>query len=144
MKKAQNGDKLKVHYTGKLEDGSVFDSSVGREPLEFVLGNGSLIAGFERAVSGLQPGEKTTATLAPEEAYGEPSMELLFEVPKANIPEEIKPEIGMQLSVSQPDGQQMPVVIAEVKEESITLDANHPLAGKTLIFEIEVMEVAGS
>ena len=144
MKKAQNGDKLKVHYTGKLEDGSVFDSSQGREPLEFVLGNGSLIAGFERAVSGLQAGEKTTAKLPPDEAYGEPSQELFFEVPKANIPEEIKPEIGMQLSVSQPDGQQMPVVVAEVKEESITLDANHPLAGKTLIFEIEVMEVAGA
>jgi peptidylprolyl isomerase len=143
MKKAQNGDKLKVHYTGKLEDGSVFDSSAGREPLEFVLGNGSLIAGFERAVSGLMAGEKTTAKLPPEEAYGEPSQELFFEVPKANIPEEIKPEIGMQLSVSQPDGQQMPVVVAEVKEDSITLDANHPLAGKTLIFEIEVMEVAG-
>ena len=142
MKQAQNGDKLKVHYTGKLEDGTIFDSSVGREPLEFVLGNGSLIAGFEKAVTGLKAGETTTTKLSPEEGYGEPSKELFFEVPNANIPEDIQPQVGMQLSVSQPDGRQMPVTVTEVNAESITLDANHPLAGKTLIFEIEVLDVA--
>jgi peptidylprolyl isomerase len=141
MKKAESGNKVRVHYTGKLEDGSVFDSSVGREPLEFILGQGQLIPGFEKAVIGKTAGDKTVATLPPDEAYGESSEELFYEIPMEQVPEDIQPVIGMQLSVSSPDGRQMPVVVSEVTEQFIVLDANHPLAGKTLIFDIEIMEV---
>ncbi len=137
----KKGNSVKVHYTGKFEDGTVFDSSVEKEPLSFTPGNGELIAGFEKAVLGMNPGDKKTETIAANDAYGEHKKDLLFVVDKKLVPEHITPEVGMQLEVTQKDGTKNTVTIFEVSENNITLDANHPLAGKTLIFEIELVEV---
>jgi peptidylprolyl isomerase len=139
---AKKGDRVKVHYTGKLQDGTVFDSSIDREPLEFTLGDGNMIKGFDAAVEGLQTGEKVTANIPSVEAYGEKKQDMFVEVPKAEVPENIKPEVGQQLQVQQANGQAMPVVVAEVTEDKIVLDANHPLAGKDLTFEIQLIEIA--
>lgn len=142
MSKVKDGDTVKVHYTGKLEDGSVFDSSEGKEPLEFTLGEGQLIPGFEKAVEGLAAGDSTEVIIPEDEAYGEPREDLVINVPKDNLPEDVSPEVGMQLQVNQPDGQSIPVRITDIGDEEITLDANHPLAGKQLTFEIELVEIA--
>ncbi|MCA1802900.1 MAG: peptidylprolyl isomerase [Rhodothermaceae bacterium] len=142
MSKAKNGDTVKVHYTGKLNDGSVFDSSENREPLEFQLGSGQLIPGFEKAVSGMTVGDSTTVTIPANEAYGEVNEELILSVEKDRLPADIQPEVGMQLQVQQPNGQPVPVVISDVTDGIVKLDANHPLAGKELIFDIEVVEIA--
>lgn len=142
MSKAKNGDTVKVHYTGKLNDGSVFDSSENREPLEFQLGSGQLIPGFEKAVTGMTVGESTSVTIPANEAYGEVNDELILNVEKNRLPADIQPEIGMQLQVQQPNGQPVPVVISEVTDDHVKLDANHPLAGKELTFDIEVVEIA--
>lgn len=142
MVAAKKGDRVKVHYTGKLQDGTVFDSSIDREPLEFTLGDGNMIKGFDAAVHGLQQGEKVTANIPSNEAYGEKKQDMFVEVPKSEVPENIKPEVGQQLQVQQANGQAMPVVVAEVTEDKIVLDANHPLAGKDLTFEIELVEIA--
>ena len=139
---AKKGDRVKVHYTGKLKDGSVFDSSVDREPLEFTVGDGNMIKGFDKAVEGLKKGETVTADIPSAEAYGERKSDMMVEVPKNEVPENIKPEVGQQLAVQQSNGQSMPVVVAEVTEDKIILDANHPLAGKDLMFEIELVEIA--
>lgn len=139
---AKKGDRVKVHYTGKLQDGTVFDSSIEREPLEFTLGDGNMIKGFDAAVEGLQKGEKVTANIPSTEAYGEKKQDMFVEVPKSEVPENIKPEVGQQLQVQQANGQAMPVVVAEVTEDKIVLDANHPLAGKDLTFEIQLVEIA--
>ena len=139
---AKKGDRVKVHYTGKLQDGTVFDSSIDREPLEFTLGDGNMIKGFDAAVEGLQKGEKVTANIPSNEAYGEKKEDMFVEVPKTEVPENIKPEVGLQLQVQQANGQAMPVVVAEVTEDKIVLDANHPLAGKDLTFEIQLVEIA--
>lgn len=139
---AKKGDRVKVHYTGKLQDGTVFDSSIDREPLEFTLGDGNMIKGFDAAVEGLQQGEKVTANIPSNEAYGEKKQDMFVAVPKSEVPENIKPEVGQQLQVQQANGQAMPVVVAEVTEDKIVLDANHPLAGKDLTFEIELVEIA--
>jgi peptidylprolyl isomerase len=141
MAEAKKGDTVKVHYTGKLEDGTVFDSSVEKAPLEFTLGNGNMIAGFEKAVLGMEIGDSKSARIPFQEAYGERRDEMLVEVPKTQIPEEIKPEVGQQLSIKQQDGSAVPVVVTEVDQDKIILDANHPLAGKDLIFDIELMEI---
>jgi peptidylprolyl isomerase len=141
MAEAKKGDTVKVHYTGKLEDGTVFDSSVEKAPLEFTLGNGNMIAGFEKAVLGMEIGDSKSARIPFQEAYGERRDEMLVEVPKAQIPEDIKPEVGQQLSIKQQDGSAVPVVVTEVDQDKIILDANHPLAGKDLIFDIELMEI---
>ena len=141
MSTAQNGNHVKVHYTGKLTDGTVFDSSQGREPLAFTLGQGNMIPGFEKGVLGMAVGDTKTVNIQPEEAYGERRDDLLIKVPIDQVPADITPEIGMQLAVNQPDGRQVPVVIAEVNEIEITLDANHHLAGRELVFEIELVEV---
>ncbi|MEX1010450.1 MAG: peptidylprolyl isomerase [Balneolaceae bacterium] len=143
MSKIKNGDTVKVHYTGTLEDGSVFDSSEGRDPLEFEMGSGQLIPGFEKAVEGLEKGASTKVTIPSDEAYGEGREDLILSVPKDQLPDDVEPEVGMQLQVNQPDGQPIPVRITEVKEEEIVLDANHPLAGKELTFEIEVVGING-
>ncbi len=140
MSKVKDGDTVKVHYTGKLQDGSVFDSSEGKEPLEFTLGEGQLIPGFEKAVEGLNQGDSTEVTIPKDEAYGEPREDLVINVPKDNLPDDVTPEVGMQLQVNQPDGQSIPVRITEIGDEELTLDANHPLAGQELTFEIEVVE----
>lgn len=138
---AKKGNSVKVHYTGKLKDGTVFDSSKDREPLEFTLGEGMMIAGFENAVVGMQPGDKKIAEMPVDEAYGQPREDMLIEIEKAQVPEDIKPEVGMQLSMSNAEGQPVPVKIAEVKDSTIILDANHPLAGQDLVFELELVEV---
>lgn len=141
MSKIKDGDTVKVHYTGKLEDGTVFDSSKDREPLEFTLGEGQLIPGFEKAVTELEEGESKEVTIPPDKAYGEPREDLIITVPKDQLPEDVDPEVGMQLQVNQPNGEPVPVRITEVGDENLTLDANHPLAGRELTFDIEVVEV---
>lgn len=142
MSKVKNGDTVKVHYTGSLEDGSVFDTSQDREPMEFTLGSGQLIPGFEKAVEGMGEGESTKVTIPSSEAYGEPREDLIISVPRENMPEGVTPEVGMQLQVNQPDGQSIPVRITEIENEQVKLDANHPLAGKDLTFEIELLEIS--
>jgi len=142
MSTAKKGDKVKVHYTGTLTDGTVFDSSLEREPIEFELGAGQMIAGFDKAVDGMSIGDKKTTEIPSAEAYGEKRDDMMVLVPNDKVPADIKPEVGMQLSMQQPDGQPLPVVIAEVNDENIVLDANHPLAGKDLNFEIELVEIS--
>lgn len=141
MSQAKQGDTVKVHYTGKLADGNVFDSSVNREPLEFTIGAGNMIPGFEQAVQGMSVGEKKTAEIPSEQAYGEKREDMIISVPRENVPGDIQPEVGQQLAVQQQEGQQVPVTVTEVTEEKVVLDANHPLAGKDLVFEIELVEV---
>jgi peptidylprolyl isomerase len=130
-----------VHYTGKLEDGTVFDSSQNREPLAFELGAGQMIKGFENAVTGLGIGEKTTVSIEPAEAYGEKREDMILKVAKTEIPGDIPTEVGTKLSINQSNGQQIPATITDADEESITLDANHPLAGQKLIFDIEMVSI---
>ena len=140
MSQIKKDNTVKVHYTGKLTNGEVFDSSAGREPLEFTVGAGQMIPGFENGILDMKLNEKKTIEI-PSEAYGERRDELLQEVPKSQLPEEIKPEVGMPLMAQLPDGGQQQLVIAEVREESIVVDANHPLAGKDLVFDVEVVEI---
>jgi peptidylprolyl isomerase len=142
LSKVKDGDTVKVHYTGSLKDGSVFDSSEGKDPLEFTIGMGQLIPGFEKAVKGMEKGDSSTVTIPVDEAYGEPREDLVINVPKDNLPDDVTPEIGMQLQVNQPDGQAVPVRITAIEEEEIILDANHPLAGQDLVFTIEVVEIS--
>lgn len=137
---AKNGDTVLVHYTGTLNDGTEFDSSRGSEPLEFTLGEGMLIPGFEEAVLGMKPGDSVTVTIAPENAYGEYSEEMVITVPRDQMPEHITPEVGAQLQLHDEDSE-IDVVIAEVTDEHITLDANHPLAGESLTFAIELVKI---
>lgn len=142
MSKVKKDDKVKVHYTGKLDSGQVFDTSESREPLEFVVGEGKLIPGFEDAVLGMEIDETKTATIPVDEAYGQRRDDLLQEVPKSMLPPDLEPKVGMQLVTKQQDGQQMVVHVAEVMDESIVIDANHPLAGENLTFEIKLVEIA--
>lgn len=141
MSEVKNGDTVKVHYTGKLKDGTVFDSSESRDPLEFTLGQGQLIPGFEKAVIGLTTGDKTTANIPVDEAYGERREDLEINVERSQLPEDIEPSVGMQLQLNQPNGQPVPVTVTDIGEENVTLDANHPLAGEDLIFDIELVEI---
>ena len=141
MAKAKQGDKVRVHYTGKLEDGSVFDSSANRDPLEFTIGSGDLIPGFEEGVIDMDAGEKKNVTITPEQAYGPYRDEMVVEMDRKQFPADIDPEVGQQLKLSQMDGSTCIVMVKKISESSITLDANHPLAGKTLIFEIELLEI---
>lgn len=141
MAEAKKGDRVKVHYTGKLQDGSVFDSSREREPLEFELGGGMMIKGFDTAVTGMAVGESKTAEIPADEAYGQHNEEMVIEVPKSQLPPDLKPEVGQQLGMQQPNGQSVPVRVTQVKDESIEIDANHPLAGKDLVFELELVEI---
>lgn len=137
----KDGDNVKVHYRGTLSDGTEFDSSHGREPLEFTLGQGMLIPGFEKAVIGLEKGGKVTVTLDPEEAYGPHDPEQVIPIEREQFPEEMELEPGMVIQLQAPDGSVIDAVITEVKEKEVMLDANHPLAGQALTFEIEVVEV---
>ncbi|MEL4308451.1 FKBP-type peptidyl-prolyl cis-trans isomerase [Joostella sp. CR20] len=141
MSQVKENDTVKVHYTGKLTDGQVFDSSLEREPLEFTLGQGQLIPGFENGILNMSVNEKKTINIPSAEAYGEVRQELLQEIPKSELPQDIKPEKGMGLVSRTPDGRDIQLVVAEVKEESIVVDANHPLAGKDLIFDVEVIAI---
>ncbi|RLE21967.1 MAG: peptidylprolyl isomerase [Acidobacteria bacterium] len=141
MTSVKAGDTVQVHYTGTLDNGEVFDSSRDRDPLEFKVGGGMVIPGFDKAVLGLKAGESTTAKLPPEEAYGEIRKELIMPMQKSQIPEDITPEVGMQVMLQAQEGQQIPATITEVNENTIILDANAPLAGKTLNFDIEVVKI---
>lgn len=141
MQQAQDGDKVKVHYHGKLRSGETFDSSNGREPLEFTLGSGQVIKGFDDGVKGMQVGDKKTVEIPVGDAYGEKNNDMLIEFPKDQFPPELNPEVGMQLMMNNGQGQQFPVNIVEVKEDSVVLDANHPLAGQDLIFDLELVEI---
>ena len=141
MPKAKAGDSVKVHYTGKLTDGTVFDSSEGKDPLEFEIGAGMMIKGFDAAVEGMEVGDKVTKEIEADEAYGQARQDLVFDVPKSNLPEDLKPEVGQQLAMTQPNGQQVPVTVAKVEDEKVIIDANHQLAGKDLVFDIELVEI---
>lgn len=134
-------DTVKVHYTGKFTSGEVFDTSEGREPLEFTLGQGMLIPGFENAVIGMMVNQSKTVTIPVEEAYGPIMEEMLQQVPREALPPEMEPYVGMQLMSQLPNGTEIPLVITEVRETEITVDANHPLAGKELVFEITLVSV---
>lgn len=141
MQQAQNGDKVKVHYHGTLRTGETFDSSNGREPLEFTVGSGQVIRGFDEGVKGMQVGDKKRVEINVEDAYGEKSQDMIIEFPKTQFPADMNPEVGQQLMMSNGSEQSFPVVITEVKEASVLLDANHPLAGQDLIFDIELVEI---
>lgn len=141
MEEAQIGNRVSVHYTGKLKSGEVFDSSKDRDPLEFTLGNKELLAGFEEGVIGMKPGESKTVTLEPEQAFGDRREDLLLKLPKREFPQNITPSVGLQLNLSNASGASMTVVITDVDEESVTLDGNHPMAGQTVVFDIELLEV---
>ena len=141
MAQAKPGNTVKVHYTGKLEDGTVFDSSVDREPLEFTIGNHNVIPGFEIGIVGMAIGDKKTLEIPPDDGYGPRRDDLTVDVDKKEFPEDITPEIGQQLQVKRPDGGTTNVVIAAVEGDKVTLDANHPLAGKALTFDVELVEM---
>lgn len=142
MQQVKAGDVVRVHYTGKLINGEQFDSSVGREPLEFVVGAGQMIKGFDAALPGMTVGDKKTINIQPEDAYGERSEEAIIPFPMENVPAEMKLEPGMMLTLSNQAGQPVPVVVLEVTQDVVMLDANHFLAGKELVFDIELVEIA--
>ena len=144
MARAKEGDTVRVHYTGRREDGTIFDTTGERTPLEFTIGEGLIIPGFERAVIDMEPGETKTTTIPPEEAYGPRSEEMTLTVDREAFPAEINPEPGQQLQVRQPDGRAVFVVVSDVSESTVMLDANHPLAGRPLTFDIRLVEVVGS
>jgi len=137
----KSGDVVRVHYTGTLEDGSQFDSSVGRAPLEFTVGAGQMIAGFDAGVVGMAVGEKKTILIDPDHGYGQKDPSAIIEFPSSNIPEGMTVEVGMKLNLQNQYGQPVPVVVMEVKEEVIIMDANHFLAGKDLTFDVEIVEI---
>jgi len=137
----KSGDVVRVHYTGTLGDGSQFDSSVGRAPLEFTVGAGQMIAGFDAGVVGMAVGEKKTILIDPDHGYGQKDPTAIIEFPSSNIPEGMTVEIGMKLNLQNQYGQPVPVVVMEVKEEVIIMDANHFLAGKDLTFDVEIVEI---
>jgi peptidylprolyl isomerase len=138
---AHSGNLVRVHYTGRLDDGSVFDSSQGREPLEFTLGSGQVIAGFDRAVTGMAVGETRSTRIPADDAYGPRRDDLVLELEREQIPEGIEVTVGTELQLQQSDGQTVPVTVADVNPQSVTLDANHPLAGQDLLFELELVEI---
>lgn len=142
MQQIKSGDKVKVHYHGKLTSGETFDSSEGRDPLEFTVGQGQVIKGFDNALIDMKVGDKKTVEIPVADAYGDRRDDMVVEYPKQDFPEEMKPEVGMQLNMSDNQGNNFPVVITEIKEEVVVLDANHPLAGKDLVFDLEVVEIA--
>jgi len=141
MTQAHVGDMVKVHYTGKLTDGTTFDTSLEREPLEFTLGEGELIPGFEHAVLGMAAGESKTTTIPADQAYGPHHAERVIDVERHHLPSDLQPELGQQLQMTRPDGTTLSVIITTVTETQVTLDANHPLAGQDLIFDITLVEI---
>ncbi len=143
MQQVKKGDMVKVHYHGRLEDGTIFDSSEGRQPLEFEVGNGMVIKGFDDGVTGMSIGEKKTVSIPVEDAYGARQDEMVIPFERKNFPPDINPEVGMTLNMHSEDGNELPVVITEVNSDTIMLDANHPLAGEGLVFDIEVVDIKG-
>ena len=144
MQQVKNGDKVKVHYHGKLTSGETFDSSEGRQPLEFEVGSGMVIKGFDDGVMGMKVGDKKTINIPAELAYGSKNPEMIIDFPKSQFPDGMAVEIGMPLMMSSASGQQIPVTVVDVKEEAVVLDANHHLAGEELIFDLELVEIVGS
>lgn len=143
MAQVKSGDKIKVHYHGKLTSGETFDSSAGREPLEFEVGSGMVIKGFDDGVTGMQVGEKKTINIPAEEAYGPRNPEMIIEMPKDRFPKDMEIEVGTPLGMSDQNGQQFQVTVVEIKDDAVMLDANHPLAGEELIFDLELVEIVG-
>lgn len=141
MAQVKNGDTVKVHYTGKLVNGEQFDSSAGREPLEFTVGAGMMIKGFDAALPGMAVGDKKTINIPAVDAYGEKDPEAVIPFPKENVPADMKLEPGMQLTLTNQQGQPFPVVVTEIQDDVILLDANHFLAGEELVFDIELVEI---
>lgn len=141
MSKVKADSQVKVHYTGKLSNGQIFDSSVDREPLEVKLGQGSLIPGFEKGLLDMQANDKKTIVIAKEDAYGEKQKELFQSVPKSDLPQDMEPKVDMALMATNADGSERQLRVAEVNENDIVVDANHPLAGQDLTFELELVEV---
>ncbi len=144
MAQVKSGDTIKVHYHGKLTSGETFDSSEGREPLEFEVGSGMVIKGFDDGVTGMNVGEKKTVNIPVDEAYGPRNPEMVIEMPKERFPQDMEIAVGMPLGMSDQNGQQYQVTIVEIKEEVVMLDANHPLAGQDLTFDLELVEIVGA
>lgn len=144
MTQAKRGDTVRIHYTGKLSDGTQFDSSAGKDPLEFALGSGQVIPGFDDAVDGMNVGDSKTVTIPPEQAYGQKHDQLIQDVPKQALPDDITPEVGMQLQSKSPDGRVLHLVVTDVGDDTITVDGNHPLAGEDLTFDIELVGIASA
>jgi peptidylprolyl isomerase len=141
MVQAQIGDTVKINFTGKLEDGSVFGSTTDREPLEFKLGEGQILPGVEKGIEGMNVGESKTIKVPPEQAYGQHRKELVEEVGRNQFPKDVEPQVGQSFKVPQPNGQAAVVRVVNVSESTVTLDANHPLAGKDLTFELELLDI---
>ena len=144
MQQAKSGDKVKVHYHGRLTNGETFDSSEGRAPLAFEVGGGMVIKGFDEGVAGMTVGEKKTVNIPFDEAYGPRNPEMLVEFPREKFPKDMELEVGMPLMMNNGADQQFQVVVTEIKEDVVILDANHPLAGQDLVFDIELVEIEGS
>jgi FKBP-type peptidyl-prolyl cis-trans isomerase 2 len=141
MQQVKNGDTVNVHYHGKLTDGSTFDSSEGREPLKFTVGTGQVIKGFDDALMDMKIGDKKTVQIPVDEAYGQRRDEMMMEYPKSDFPPDMQPVVGLELHMSDSAGNVFPVVIADVKGDVVVLDANHPLAGQDLIFDLELVSI---
>lgn len=144
MQQVKSGDKVKVHYHGRLTSGETFDKSEGREPLEFEVGSGMVIKGFDEGVTGMTVGEKKTINIPFLEAYGPRNPEMIIDMPKERFPQDMEIEVGMPLGMSDGQGNQYQVVVSEIKDDTVVLDANHPLAGKDLIFDLELVEILGA
>jgi|SRR6218665_1423831 len=144
MQQVKSGDKVKVHYHGRLTSGETFDKSEGREPLEFEVGSGAVIKGFDDGVTGMAVGEKKTINIPFLEAYGPRNPEMIIEMPKDRFPQDMEVEVGLPLVMSDGQGNQYQVVVTELKDEAVVLDANHPLAGKDLIFDLELVDISGA
>lgn len=143
MAQVKSGDKVKVHYHGKLTTGETFDSSEGRDPLEFEVGSGMVIKGFDDGVTGMNVGEKKTINIPFNEAYGPRNPEMVIPMPKDRFPDDMELEVGMPLMMSDQEGQQFQVTVDSIEEDKVLLDANHPLAGKDLVFDLELVEIVG-
>jgi len=141
MTQAQHGDTVRIHYTGTLEDGTVFDSSKGHDPLKFILGSGQVIIGFDEAVTGMKSGEKKQVNIPADKAYGQRNEEMVIQAPRDQVPPDINPEVGQQLQMGGPNGETVVVRVTEITDEHVTLDANPPLAGKDLTFDIELVAI---
>jgi peptidylprolyl isomerase len=141
MKQAQDGDTVRIHYTGTLNDGTQFDSSSGREPIEFTLGNHSVIPGFEDGVKGMQVGDQKSIHIPAEEAYGQRNEALVEEIPRQHFPQDMELQVGMHLQAQSPNGESFNVVVTALNSDTATLDGNHPLAGEALNFELELVEI---
>lgn len=142
MSEARNGDRVKVHYTGKLWDGRILGSTENNQPVEFTIGSGQIVPGIEKGIIGMEVGERKTITIPPEDGFGPRREELVVDVNKSELPENMEPAIGQRVRMPHDDGQNIDLVITDVAEDTITLDANHPLAGRMLLFDLELVAIA--